>query len=45
MKHATVLGIPRLTTFDPNWFSIKDMPEDDRKVQARQAAKVVAMSI
>ena len=40
-----VLMIPKLTSFDPGLFSIRDMPEEERKVKAFQAAKTIAKSI
>jgi len=40
-----VFMIPQLTTFDPGLFSIKEMPEDERKAQAVQAARVIAKTL
>jgi uncharacterized metal-binding protein len=40
-----VFMIPKLTTFDPSLFSIKEMPEMERKCQARQAATAIAQSL
>lgn len=36
---------PKLTTFDPGLFSIKEIHEQERKVQAFQAAKAIAKSV
>jgi len=40
-----VFLIPKLTTFDSRFFCIKDMPEAERKKQARGAAAVIAKSL
>jgi len=40
-----VFMIPQLTTFDPGLFSIKEMPEDERKAQAIQAARAIAKDL
>jgi uncharacterized metal-binding protein len=37
--------ITKLTTFDPGLFSIREMPEKERKVQAHQAARIIAKSL
>ena len=40
-----VFMIPQLTTFDPGLFSIKEMPEAERKAQASQAARAIAKGL
>jgi uncharacterized metal-binding protein len=40
-----VFLIPKLTTFEPDLFSIKEMPEAERKVQAFKAARAIALSV
>lgn len=40
-----IFMIPKLTSFDSGLFSIKEMPEKERKAQAFKAARAIALSV